>query len=319
MDRRMDIAFCVNDRYAEYIGVTIRSICDTQSLSEVMIHVLSDSLSDRRKKALEEIVEPFANVSLSFYIVDDSALRGLKDTWSIYTWYRVLLPGLLPGDVHRVLYLDTDTLVTGDLSDLFDMDMRGKAIACAIDIMSFDDEAFLRCRFPMEKIYVCAGVMMMNLDYWRENNLSEKIIRYGFEHDAEIRFPDQDTINILCQDLKIVLPMKYGIQEGFFREDKLYASQWADQLLECVDDPRIVHYAGCAPWIREFDWTVMHHRWMASSRKLRRPVMPRFQTRGLNKLKVWIYGLSHSDSRRGLTEDAVRAKIQNYPKSHADS
>lgn len=315
----MDIAFCVNDRYAEYIGVTVRSICDTQTGSEVVIHVLSDSLTDRRKKALEEIVEPFANIRLIFYIVDDSVLRGLKDTWSIYTWYRVLLPGLLPGDVHRVLYLDTDTLVTGGLSELFNMDMSGKAIACAIDIMSFDDEAFLRCRFPMEKIYVCAGVMLMNLDFWRESNLSEKIIRFGFEHDAQIRFPDQDTINILCQDLKIVLPMKYGIQEGFFREEKLYVSPWAGQLLECVDDPKIIHYAGCAPWIREFDWTVMHHRWMASSRKLRCPVRLRFQTQGINKLKVWIYSLLHSDSRRKLTEDAVRIKLHNRSKSHADS
>ncbi len=319
MVRRMDIAFCVNDRYAEYIGVTVRSICDTQTCPEVVIHVLSDFMSDRRKDTLEEIVYAFPHVRLVFYDVDDSALRGLKDTWSIYTWYRVLLPGLLPADVHRVLYLDTDTLVTGDLSYLFNLDMSGKAIASAIDIMSFSDEAFIRCRFPREKIYVCAGVMMMNLDFWRQNGLSEKTIRYGFEHDAEIRFPDQDTINILCQDCKIVLPMKYGIQESFFREEKLYSPHWGRQLLECVDDPRIVHYAGYAPWIREFDWTVMHHRWMATSRKLRRPVTPRFQTRGLNKLKVWIHGLLHSDPRRKLTEDAVRSRLQNNADPDAHS
>lgn len=306
----MDIAFCVNDRYAEYIGVTVRSICETQAGSDVMIHVLSDSLTDKRRRVLEEIVEPFGNIRLVFYDVDDSALRGLKDTWSIYTWYRVLLPGLLPADVHRVLYLDTDTLVAGDLSDLFSMDMTGKAIACAIDIMAFDDETFVRCRFPKDKVYVCAGVMMMNLDFWRENYLSEKIIRYGFEHDDQIRFPDQDTINILCRDTKMVLPMKYGIQECFFRDERLYSPSWRSQMLECVDDPRIVHYAGYAPWIKEFDWTVMHHRWMACSRRLRRPVMPRYRTGGLNKFKVWIYGLFHPDPRRELTEDAVRAKLK---------
>ncbi len=310
MAARMDIAFCVNDRYAEYIGVTVRSICDTQTGSEVVIHVLSDALSDRRRRVLEEIVAPFGNIKINFYIVDDSVLRGLKDTWSIYTWYRVLLPGLLPAEVHRVLYLDTDTLVTGDLSELFSMDMTGIAIACATDIMSFDDEAFIRCGFPKEKIYVCAGVMLMNLDFWRDGNLSERIIKYGFEHDAEIRFPDQDTINILCQDTKTVLPMKYGIQESFFRDERLYSRQWRGQMLECVEDPRIVHYAGCAPWIKEFDWTVMHHRWMACSRKLRRPVRPRFKTGGLNKLKVWVYGLLHSDHRKRLTEEAVRKKLK---------
>lgn len=306
---RIDIAFCVNDRYAEYIGVTIRSICDTHGNTEVVIHILSDYISDHRKAALQEIAAPYSNVKLYFYTVDDTVLRGLKDTWSIYTWYRVLLPGLLPDDVHRVLYLDTDTLVTGELSELFTMDMTSRAIACAIDIMSFDDEAFVRCGFPREKVYVCAGVMLMNLDFWRENDLAWKIVRYGRENDSRIRFPDQDTINILCQDTKIVLPMKFGIQEAFFRNESLYSSQWSAQMLECIDDPHIVHYAGYAPWVKEYDWTVMHHRWMSVSRSLPNPVRPRYRTHGLNLLKVWAYNLFHHDNRRDLTENEVRRKI----------
>ena len=311
MDLRMDIAFCVNDRYAEYVGVTVRSICDTQHDADVVVHIVSDFLSDRRRRVMEEIVDIFPNVSLRFYSVDDSDLRGLKATWSIYTWYRVLLPGVLPADVHRVLYLDVDTIVTGDLSQLFTMPMAGYAIAGAMDIMSLDAEAFRRCGFRKEKGYVCAGVMLMNLDYWRDNNTSEKMIRYGLENDARILFPDQDTINILCQDTKIVLPMKYGIQDCFFRDERLYTDRWREQMLECVDDPKIVHFAGCPPWIKEFDRTVMHQRWMASNRKLRHPVRPRFQTRGLNKLKVWVYRLIHRAPRKRLTEFAVREKLKN--------
>ncbi|MDE6692776.1 MAG: glycosyltransferase family 8 protein [Muribaculaceae bacterium] len=306
---RIDIAFCVNDRYAEYVGVTLWSILDSHGNVDVVIHILSDYISDRRKATLLEIVAPFPDVNLRFYSVDDTVLRGLKDTWSIYTWYRVLLPDLLPDDVRRVLYLDTDTLVTGDLTELFTMDMTDRAVACAIDIMSFDDEAFERCGFPREKVYVCAGVMMLNLDFWRENALAEKIVRYGRENDARIRFPDQDTINILCQDTKIVLPMKFGIQEAFFRNDILYGSRWSTEMLECIDDPRIVHYAGYAPWVREYDWTVMHHRWMNVSRSLPHPVRPRYRTRGLNLLKVWAYSLFHHDYRRDLTESEVRRKI----------
>lgn len=312
MTQKMDIAFCVNDRYAKYFGVAVRSICDTQTETFVVIHVISDSLSVRCRQVLEEIVKPFRNIRIKFYFVDDSALRGLKATWSIYTWYRVLLPGLLPDDVHRVLYLDADTLVTGDLSELASIDLSGKAIASAPDIMTLDEETFTRCNFPYEKIYVCAGVMLMNLDFWRKNDLSENIIRFGLENEALIRFPDQDTINILCQDTKLVLPLKYGIQEYFFRDERFYTSRWCEQLLDCVDDPRIVHYAGYAPWIREFDWTVMHYRWVACSKKLRYPVKPHYQTKGINRLKVWLYRRLHSDSRKLLTEDAVRSKLDNY-------
>lgn len=318
MAARMDIAFCVNDRFAEYIGVTIQSICDTQPDSDVVIHVLSDFLTDRRRRRLEEIVMSFSNIRLFFYKVDDLSLRGLKDTWSIYTWYRVLLPDLLPAEVHRVLYLDADTLVTGDLSDLYLMDMKDKAIACVTDIMSFDNDTFDRCRFPKEKGYVCAGVMMMNLDFWRECKLSERIIRFGLQNDARIRFPDQDTINILCQDTKIILPLKFGIQEVFFRDERLHTYHWLEQMSGCVEDPRIVHYAGYAPWFKEFDWTVMHYRWMNCSRKLRHPVMPRYQTRGLNMFKVMVHRLLYPDSGKKLALGEVRDKLNNIL-YHADS
>ena len=117
------IAFCVNDAYIPYITVTLKSIAENHLDNEVIVHVLSDYISQDQRTSLDKVVEPYPNLVLCVQIVDDSALKGLKDTWTIYTWYRVLLPQYLPNDIHRVLYLDADTIVAGNIQELFSLDM----------------------------------------------------------------------------------------------------------------------------------------------------------------------------------------------------
>lgn len=309
MSNKINIAFCVNDAYAEYIRVTIKSICDNHPHTAVVIHILSDFISDKRKRYLEEIVADKPNITLTFYFVDDSSLRGLKDTWSIYTWYRVLLPSLLPQEIHRVLYLDADTLVTDNLEDLFSLDMSNKAVGCAIDVETLNPETFSRCGYSSDKGYVCAGVMLMNLDYWREHHLSEKIVKFGYDNDSIIKFPDQDTINILCQDTKIILPMRYGIQEAYFRNSKFHDTESKSGVIEALKHPAIIHYAGLAPWIKEFDWSLMYHRWLKVSKSLKRPVKPKYITTGINKLKVILWRITRSDPRKRLTEFTLISRL----------
>ena len=124
----MHIAFCVNDHYAEYILVSIKGLLENNS-DPLVIHILSDYISDKNTNRLKKLVGLYPNAILDIVIVDDLKLKDLKDTWTIYTWYRVLLPEILDASVHRVLYLDADTLVSENIEELFSLDMTGKAIA----------------------------------------------------------------------------------------------------------------------------------------------------------------------------------------------
>lgn len=283
---------CVNDTYSQYIVVTVKSICDTHRSDKIALYIFTDYISSANQKILEDLVYPYKNAEIEFIIVNDSELRDLKDTWSIYTWYRVLIPALLP-NVKRCLYLDADTIVVANLKDLFKMSMRDMAIGCVIDSENYKDDTRLRCRFGNEDIYVCAGIMLMNLEYWRKNNLSEQIIRWGKENDALIKFPDQDTINVLCNHAKIVLPIKYGLQPCFFNNDELLSSSYRCQIIEAYKEPCIIHYAGCAPWISEFSDNILHHYWAKFNKLLSRKVRLRYLTKGFNGLKVRMWRLFH--------------------------
>lgn len=304
----MHVAFCVNDRYAEYISVSIKGLLENNS-SPLAIYILSDYISEKNAHYLRNIVGLYPNATLEIMIVDDSKLRGLKDTWTIYTWYRVLLPEILDTDVHRVLYLDADVLVSGNIEELFLLDMTDKAIAGTIDFQSKDILTYQRCGYEAEKEYVCAGVMLMNLDYWRMHDIANKVVIWGRENNDRIQFPDQDAINYICRDVKLLLPLKYDIVDGFFQDDYYYQN-YPQELRECVESPIIIHYAGQAPWVVEISNHLLQDEWERYNKLLSKPVRKIYQSRGLLKLKVIIYRLLHPNIRQKIERQNIIDRLK---------
>ena len=305
--------FCVNDGYVPFITVTIKSIIENHKEHEVSIHVMSDYISKKEKKLLNECLQNAKCVSLAIYIVDDSILKGLKDTWSIYTWYRILAPIVLSKDIHRILYLDADTIVTGNVSELFELDMKGKAVAGAIDILSFSNETFERCGYDSSKRYICAGVLLMNLDYWREYALTDQMVSWGRQNNNTIIFPDQDTINYLCRDAKIILPMKYGILGVYFSNNCFLKEPYKTQLLECIESPKIIHYAAQAPWKIELAKHPFQYEWEKYNKQLKHPAKRIYVTKGWNfiKMKIWYFLNPHTKPKH-LSRKEILRNIQDH-------
>lgn len=292
MPEPLHFVFCVNDGYAHYLAVPIYSICENHPDEHIVFHIFTDSISPKNQKLLQDEIKNFTNAQIEFHTINDAKLQGLSKKWSIYAWYRILAPELLP-DVKKCLYLDADTLVCSNLSEIFNIPMTDSPIACVIDVENFKSDTRQRCSLNDEETYVCSGVLLMNLEYWREHNLSDKIIKWAKENNGRIKFPDQDTLNILCKDTKIVLPIKYGLQNVFFRNENFYSGDLKMQLIEAYQTPAIIHYAGCAPWISEFSNNPLHSYWRTYNNKLRHKVSMNYKTKGLNGLKVRLWRCLH--------------------------
>jgi len=303
------VAFCVNDAYSDNIRASVKGLLENNKSEKLTIHILSDYISDKNKARLLELVQPYSFAKLEIRIVDDSILRGLKDTWTIYTWYRVLLPEILAIDIHRVLYLDADIVVSGSIAELFSLDMTDKAIAGTIDAQSQNPETYIRCGYPASLQYVCAGIMLMNLDYWREHDTANKVIKWGRDNNDRIKFPDQDAINYICCESKILLPLKYDIVNGFFCDDYYY-EKYSAELLECIEHPAIIHYAGRAPWVIEKSNHLLQDYWEKYNNMLPLPVKRYYESKGMLLLKIWVYDLFHSKKKdRQLRLQEVRNKL----------
>jgi lipopolysaccharide biosynthesis glycosyltransferase len=301
MSLPIHIAFCMSEDYFQYAAVCIRSIIENNSVADLSFHIFTDTISHKNKRRIKAEVASFKNVSFEILCVDDQLLANLNcGRWTKFTWYRVLLPLVLSANIHRVLYLDTDTLVVGDIMPLFSIDMEGEAVAGCLGAENFLPETFRRCGYDSDLRYICAGVLLMNLDYWRENHLTEAVIQWGKENNYRVKYPDQDSINFICKESKIVLPMKYGVIGQFFNLEVLFKPPFRDELKECLLHPVIIHFANQNPWKIELSVHPLREEWHHYNRKLRRPARCHYITKGWPFIKMIIWKCLHPSTYKAV-------------------
>ena len=292
-------AFCVNDAYVPYIAVTIKSIRVHHPDEELVFHILTDGVSEKNRARLQDEVADDPGVSCHIITVDRSKvcrLRKGKQHESV--WYRVLLPEYLSDEVHRILFLDADTLVTGSLDALFELDLDGRSVAGCLDPLSFNADTFERLEYDPALKYLCAGVLMINLDYWREHGLEERIIAFATDRAERLRFWDQDAVNYVCRDTKLVLPLRYGVMSCFFWPAWVGRIGSKEELREYLINPAIIHFAGNAPWKKELSRMLFHEDWQRYNKMLRRPVVRRYSLKGFKLLKLFAWNIVFPGKRK---------------------
>ncbi|MCL2444896.1 hypothetical protein FWD07_02100 [Candidatus Saccharibacteria bacterium] len=242
------VAFAVNNAYMENLGVAIYSLAKNGPESKFEIYVLGDELSKDRVSEMRKTLGGFSNITLK--LVEMGEWREKIDTLALNieyitreTYFRYLLPEVLP-KVDKVIYLDVDLVVRGDLKKLWGVDLTGKALAGIEDgwIASWMDgegERYLESIGLSGEGYVNAGVLVMNLKKMRDENKGEELFRMTREMHGQIKFQDQDVLNIVFRDEIELLGKEYNYTRHHRSEDDG----------EGLGDAVIVHYTGTdKPW-----------------------------------------------------------------------
>lgn len=244
------VSYAINEAYVDYCRVSMLSLLTNNQQADVHFHILTDGLSAEARQKMEQTAEPYG-ATVSFYKIEDSYIDNLAlSGFNRNIWLRIFLPELLDENIDRVLYLDTDTIVCGDITELFSVDLTNHSLAACMDFMGFSDKVFKRLGYPSDYGYICSGVMVFNLNYFRAHNLTEKILDFARKHAGEITFPDQDAINAACHKSMKLLPLKFDMLPPFFANET-FVKQHEEEVKEMLADPRIIHYAGCNPWKKE--------------------------------------------------------------------
>jgi len=166
-------------------------------------------------------------------------------------YYHLQAANLLPKNVHKVLYLDGDMLVNGDLSELWNIDLSGKSYAGVEDCCYYDSNLYQHLCYDATKGYVNNGMMLYNFDYLREIDYPKKSIEYVNQYPERIKWMDQDLDNILLLDGKVAMPLQYNFQTLFLLDYhwKNYSQEFKNQVLAASKNPVVIHYCGrIKPW-----------------------------------------------------------------------
>ena len=170
---------------------------------------------------LPKNVYPF-NVSKQQFFPEDSP--NFNNPWSYMTMLRCALGEMLPEEEERVLWLDIDTIVDDDISDLFSLDLSGYFYAGAFEPQKSKD--VFR--------YINAGVLLCNLQLLRISKKEYELI--NFLNAYKLNWLDQDIINILCQGRIRIIGSEYN-QNNY--------------TLPCYR-PKIIHYAAMKEYSGEW-------------------------------------------------------------------
>lgn len=267
------VAFCISDNYSSIVAVTLQSFVDHHTNeSAFTFHLVSEALSADNLDYLRRVIAQRSSWQLLYHPIEEKALAHIPTgPFTIHAWYRIFLDQLLPEEVETVLYLDADTLIASSIDELFQIPLENVAIGAAKDQQNFITATKQRIGLPQQQTYVCSGVLLMNLSYWREHNIAQKILDWAIANAHRLGCPDQDAINVVLREKTVVLPAKWGIIAKNFLYDAFYQTEEA---AEAYHHPCIIHYAGCAPWYYELSKIAPRFQelWYETNKRMEQPV-----------------------------------------------
>ncbi|MDB5477555.1 MAG: lgtC [Alphaproteobacteria bacterium] len=251
----MHIAFGVDNGYAQHFGVTLASLLTNLAPGIVpWIHVVTDGLDagNQEKIAALKSIRDFSIAYITVSLEDFRDFPLIADYITLATYFRLKLPALLP-DLDKVLYLDTDLIIQGDLSPLWETPLTDEQwIAGAMDIGVKED--FLPTIGMQEKdFYFNAGVILMNLRALRQNDFENRCAEFVRRYRPAIRYVDQDILNHVCKNHVLWCDPKYNLVYSYIdKAHKLerYNSPHAlNAMQRAVANPVIIHFTGgLKPW-----------------------------------------------------------------------
>lgn len=224
------IAFTINNKYSQHCGVTIRSIVLNNPDSNFTFHIVcSDILSDKNRRRLLHTIRKGDNIQINDGVTFERMEFKVDGHATIDNYSRIFLAEILPESIKNVLYLDCDLVVLKDLEDIWTTDLSKAAAAVVCDP---SQEWSDRLGIESDK-YFNSGVMLLNLQYFRQNRLIEKCLSFMKEQSHLIKYWDQDVLNHVLMNKVYYLDRKFNCI-----------------VTKIIDtDPVILHYAGRhKPW-----------------------------------------------------------------------
>lgn len=246
--RSIHIVVASNNHFAVMLAALLKSIeSNINDNWSYTIYIINDNISRSNK---DKISSSVSSSYLSLKWIDKTTVLPLKLQYPtdrsglpLTTYLRLLAPYIVPEETDRVLYLDVDMLVLGDLSDLWEVDLQDYPIAAVTDrakVVSSEWAGIPNYRElglkPDDK-YFNAGLLLIDVKKWIAGNYSSLIIENMKRYKEHVVFADQ-----------------YGLNVTFANNWLELSAQWNWYSNEYIANANIVHFVGVKPIYTSYDF-----------------------------------------------------------------
>jgi lipopolysaccharide biosynthesis glycosyltransferase len=251
------LAVAADAAYALPLAVTLRSAARALAPGRALrAYVIDDGLGAELRDRVAASLP--SGVELRWVSADD-ATAATMPTWGrmpTTTFQRLLVAALLPAGEPKAIWLDCDVLVAADLGRLWDEPMRGRPLLAARDMavpfvssrLGLPDH---RARgIPADAHYFNAGVMVLDLDAWREGDIAGRVLRDLTERASPPLFWDQDALNAVLHAEWGAIDPRWNVNAGLAGRRHWRPRHLGAAAARAVaEDPWVHHFCGnVTPW-----------------------------------------------------------------------
>ncbi len=235
------IVACATDRkFAHVAGVMLASLFANGDVGDWRVIVFADRLGPGDKSRLRESCGSHG-ARLEFVDVDSGSpmLKSMPLKHPVLTtaiYIRLMMPSILGAETGRLLYLDVDMIILSSLRPLAEIDLQGHVLAAVDEPV----RGLIETRdlpFPADAPYFNSGMLLIDLDRWRAEEIGQRAFDFAFEHADNIGLPDQDALNCVLVGRWLRLERRWNC---ISRQGEV----WPDPA-----EQAIIHFAGSSkPW-----------------------------------------------------------------------
>ena len=237
---KISIAYAPDDKYVNQTVVSMKSALEHNEQVEFII--MYSKLSAESMQKLGAV-----GGSLRLIKMDESQFADLTlSKWvTVQAWFRIKLPDLCK-DLDKVLYLDCDTLIRGNLDELFSLDLTDKYLAGVKDVWGVSK--YVKRLDMKSGVDVNSGMLLFKCDYCRKEHFFDKVVDFAKNNAKIIEFCDQDSINKVVDEYKLVISPKYNLMDTWWRGGYYeFEGEEETEYLQSKENPVIVHLTGLKP------------------------------------------------------------------------
>ncbi len=256
--RVINIACSADDKFAQHLCVTLFSLLQNSSKDFMFnVYILDCGISESRKSKIIKSLTQFEDHSkISFIRIDLNQFLHLKETKNISraAYARLNLPFLLP-NTDRILYLDSDIVVEGDIAEIFFLPFAGALLYAVRDpnvLMEIEYKDSLG--IPATNGYFNSGVMLIDMKAFRENCIPKRLMTSLESINSLNHSLDQSALNAVLWNSWRQLPLEWNFLASlsFYSGDN-HTTYSKKELTYAKINPKIIHYASpfTKPWLYE--------------------------------------------------------------------
>lgn len=210
------VFFASDANYLPYLSVSLHSLKDNCNKNHTYkIYILHTGIEAKEQEPIlkfndDKFMVSFVNVSEKLEDVKNGL--QLRDYYTGATYYRIFIANMFP-EFDKAIYLDSDTIILGDVSKLYNFDLKDNLVGAITDKVVASHpvfQAYCREVLGIEPIkYFNAGILLMNLKKFRDddfyNEFRDLLLEYKF-----CVAQDQDYLNVICKDKVRYLPYSWN-------------------------------------------------------------------------------------------------------------